>query len=172
LKCQNEGTEPILERQNKNTATQLEELIGRANNNQGGPVAPQRDIYEEEQAKIDEWGNKIKEQDNVLLDVRKDIAQLGREAKIIGEKEDELGVKIGQTAKMADKTEKKLTETRNKLHDLLEKYKSADRFCIDIVLICVCLGLIAVLYNLVKTKFFNNSTTTTNNTTTKMFLYY
>jgi hypothetical protein len=73
---------------------------------------------------------------------------------------------------MANKTEKKLTETRNKLHDLLEKYKSADRFCIDIVLVCICLGLIAVLYNLVKSKFFGNSTTTTTNNTNKMFLYY
>ena len=171
MKCQNDGTEPVSDNKNKNTATQLEDLIGRSNVN----AAPSRAIYAEEQNKIDEWGQKIKIQDDVVNDIRKDINQLGREAKIIGEKEDELGVKAKQTSKMADKTELKLTETRNKLHDLLEKYKSADRFCIDIILVCICLGLIAVLYNVVKTKFFGTSTATSNSTltnTTKLFLYY
>jgi len=97
---------------------------------------------------------------------------------LIGEKQDEIGVKVLQTHKMASKTDDKLTQTRNKLHELLEKYKSADRFCIDIVLLCICLGLIAVLYNIVKSKYFSGSsssstpTTTSSSTTSKMFLYY
>ena len=168
LKCQNEGTEPVVEK-NKNTASQLEELIGRPGN---VPAGPQREIYEEEQNKINEWNQKVKDQDLVVNDIAKDIRLLGKEAKNIGEKQDELAVKIDQTSKMASKTDKKLTETRNKLHELLEKYKSADRFCIDIVLICICLGLIAVLYNIVKSKYFGTSTATASTNSTKLFYYY
>jgi len=176
LKCQNDGTEPVNEKNSKNTASQLEELIGRSGNatsNINKP--PDREIYQEEQDKIDEWGNKIKQQDQVVVDVIKDIKTLGAHAKKIGELEDELGVKIGQTSKMAAKTDVKLTETRKKLADLLEKYKSADRFCIDLVLICICLGLVAVLYNVIKSKYFSGSTTTTSsttNSTSHLFLYY
>ena len=168
LKCQNEGTEPVVEK-NTNTKSQLEDLIGKSG---GTSAAPQREIYEEEQNKINEWDRKVKEQDLVVDLVRKDIGLLGREAKNIGEKQDELTVKIDQTSKMANKTDKKLTETRNKLHELLEKYKSADRFCIDIVLVCICLGLIAVLYNIVKSKYFGSSSTSTTTNSTKLFLYY
>jgi len=177
LKSINEGTE-VQEKGGKNFASQLEDLVGKPGSGAGrAPVGPDREIYKEEEDKIDEWGNKIKEQDAIVNDVRKDIAQLGREAKLIGEKQDEIGVKVIQTHKMAVKTDDKLTQTRNKLHELLEKYKSADRFCIDVILLCICLGLIAVLYNIVKSKYFSGSSssttpTTSSSTTSKMFLYY
>ena len=105
LKCQNDCTEPINENI-KNTASQLEELIGKSAVN---PPASQREIYEEEQNKINDWDKKVNVQDLVVNDIRKDIGQLGREAKNIGEKQDEVTVKVDQTSKMANKTDKKLT---------------------------------------------------------------
>jgi len=76
LKSINEGTE-VLEKGSKNFASQLEELVGKPGSSAGrAPVGPDREIYKEEEDKIDEWGNKIKQQDAIVNDVRKDIAQL------------------------------------------------------------------------------------------------
>ncbi len=65
------------------------------------------------------------------------------------------------------KTDKKIKGTSKKLHGLVEKFKAPDRFCIDILLCCIFLGLIAILYYLIKSKFF--TTKTTNKSTSESY---
>jgi len=52
--------------QNKYTMEKLEELIGSSGGGSGGnsinETAPEREIYREEQAKIDEWKDEINDQ--------------------------------------------------------------------------------------------------------------
>jgi len=52
--------------QNKYTMEKLEELIGGSGGGSGGnsinETAPEREIYGEEQAKIDEWKDEINDQ--------------------------------------------------------------------------------------------------------------
>ena len=79
-------------------------------------------------------------------------------------------------SKAADHTEKKLVSTNKKIKDLLEKL-GHDKICIDIVLVLICIGAIAVLYNVIKSKVTSDmaassNSTITNNTitnTTKLF---
>jgi methyl-accepting chemotaxis protein len=154
--------------QNKTNLEKLDELlIEKAQ----GRQAPDREMYEEEKQYIDEWGNEIKRQDEMLEGVGHNIKRLKGDVRQIGQQIDETGKNIKKTKKMADKTEETLKTTNAKLKELLNKLRSGDRICIDIILICVCLGLIAVLYNIIKNKISGSETTATTNTEpTKTFL--
>jgi len=164
LKSQNDGTDQTTEKNGRSVAMQLDELINKKTD-PSFKRPPEREIYEEEKQKIDDWNMKIAEQDKGINVLRGDIKELGVKAKIIGEKEDEIGQKVKETSKKANKTGQKLDETRGKLHELLEKYKSADRFCVDIILVCICLGLLAVLYNIIKSKYFSSGSSSSSNST-------
>lgn len=127
---------------------------------------PNRELYEEEKQKIEEWNNRVQKQDEKLGGIRTNLNILKMEAVKVGEGLENLGRNIKQTDKMAEKTESTLKTTNAKLKDLLQKLRSGDRICIDIVLVCICLGLIAVLYNIVKNKFFDSSSSSSSSTTT------
>ena len=44
----------------------LKERVGVTNDGVGEQASPDRDIYEEEQKKIDEWGNEVKDQVSIF----------------------------------------------------------------------------------------------------------
>jgi len=94
---------------------------------------------------------------------------LKQEAKNIAVKQDNIGKGVASVSKEADKTEKKLDKVNKTLKDMLEKI-GHDRICVDIVLICICLGMIAVLYNVIKSNIGTDETTTPTNEV-KKFLY-
>jgi len=114
-------------------------------------------------------------QDKILDKVGGNIKIILGETKKIAVNQDNVSKKVKEVSKAADKTEKKLDSTNAKIKDLLEKL-GHDKICIDIVLIVICLGLIAVLYGVIKSKLDNpaNTTTATNSTstTTGKLLYY
>jgi hypothetical protein len=158
LKGMNDGSEPALPTKFPSQINLLERLtLG----NENKALYMDREIYIEEEEKITSWKKRINDQDNNLRDIVKDIKVLGKEAKNIGDNQREIGLKIGVTNKMASKTDLKIKGTSQKLRGLVEKFKAPDRFCIDILLCCICLGLIAILYYLIKSKFFTTKTTKT-----------
>ena len=70
-------------------------------------------------------------------------------AKEIGKAIDQTAKNIDKTTMMADKTDKNIQKSNAQIKEILEKVGGPSNFCVDIVLICVCLGLCAVLYNLI-----------------------
>ena len=52
-----------------------------------------------------------------------------------------------------DKTSKKVKTQNDKLKDLVEQIRSSDKICCDLILILILLGLICVLYSVIKHKF-------------------
>ncbi len=156
LKGMNDGSEPTLPTKFPSQINLLERLT-LVNENKAHYI--NREIYIEEEEKITSWKKRIDDQDQNVIEIVKDIKVLGKETKNIGEKQEEIGVKVGVTNKMASKTDKKIKGTSKKLHGLVEKFKAPDRFCIDILLCCIFLGLIAILYYLIKSKFFTTKTT-------------
>ncbi len=113
---------------------------------------PEREMYDIEKDKIDEWKSEIKKQDEVLLDVGKDIKKLKINAKEIGKSIDLNEKMIKKTQSHADKTDVELKRSNKQLKEILEKVGGPANFCVDVVLVCVCLGLCAVLYNIIKSR--------------------
>jgi hypothetical protein len=64
---------------------------------------------------------------------------------------DNQGRKIEKLNVASDKTEATIKKTNDRVTELIKKIK-ADSCCMYIILICVLLGLIAVLYNIIKSK--------------------
>lgn len=120
-------------------------------------------MYNEEKEKIDDWKNQIKEQDKQLEDVAIDVKKLKLNAKDIEREIDKVGKNIAKTSNMAGKTESSLEKSNKKLKEILEKVGGPTNFCVDVILVCICLGLIAVLYNLIKNQTSKSSTTTNPN---------
>jgi hypothetical protein len=107
-------------------------------------------MYQEENDKIEEWKRIELEQNDKLKDIHVGVKQMKVHAKEIGKVIDATAKNIDKTSKMADKTEKNIEKSNKQLKEIFEKVGGASNFCVDIILICVCLGLIAVLYNLIK----------------------
>lgn len=81
--------------------------------------------------------------------------------------QDDVSKKVKEVSKAASGTEQKLESTNKKLKNLLEKL-GHDKICIDIVLVLICLGLIVVLYNVIKSKVTGKSEEAPKNST-KLF---
>ncbi len=111
---------------------------------------PEREMYQEEKDKIDQWKNEIKDQDKVLEEVAVDVKKMKLNVKDIEKGIDKITKNIDKTSKMADKSLTALEKSNKKLKEILEKVGGPANFCVDVVLIFVCLGLITVLYNLIK----------------------
>jgi hypothetical protein len=51
------------------------------------------------------------------------------------------------------KTHKKVVTQTQKLKDIANKLRSADKLCCDVILILILLGLIGVLFSIIKQKY-------------------
>ena len=106
-----------------------------------------------EQEAIEKWEQRKKEQDAELEDIHIEMKKLKNEAKIAGNQLKNIDKAINKVDKHADKTQTKLESQNKKLKDLLKKIRKGDRFCVDFLLLLLLLGLIAVLYRIIKKKF-------------------
>lgn len=153
---------------NKNTMERLEALLVERNQNN----YQDREMNEHEVAALDRWNKEVADQDIQLQELQKGVKELKGHTKNITGNIDAMGRQIKKTTDNAKKTENKLETTNAKLKNLLGKIRSGDRICVDIILILICLGLIAILYNIIKSKFTSSSTSSSSSsTTTKLFLY-
>ena len=82
---------------------------------------PEREMYDIEKEKIDEWKSEIKKQDEILLDVGKDIKKLKINVKEISKSIDLNEKMIKKTQNKADGTESELKRSNKQLKDILEK---------------------------------------------------
>ena len=64
-----------------------------------------------------------------------------------------MGTKIKNVAQHADKTQKSINSQNYRLKELIFKFRSADKFCCDIILILIVIGLVFTLYSIIKHKF-------------------
>jgi hypothetical protein len=118
------------------------------------PKASQREMYQEEKDKIEEWKIQQKLQDEKLSAAHQNIKVMAQNVTKIGEMIDLNQKMIDKTQSHADRTHAELKKSNKQLKDILEKVGGPTNFCVDVVLVCVCLGLCAVLYNILKNKVF------------------
>jgi hypothetical protein len=110
----------------------------------------EREIYQEEKDKIEEWKREEKLQNEKLLEVGKGIKIMGQNAKMIGNMIDTNQKMIEKTITQADNTDKGIKQSNKQLKEIMDKVGGPTNFCVDVILVIVCLGLIMVLYNLIK----------------------
>ena len=136
--------------ENKDSIEQLEEILA---NEEGKTAQEERELYEEEKAKMQEWEEEKARQDQDLDEIGVVVDQLREQSKLASENIDRTNKKVKQVTKKTVQATKKVNQQNKKLKDLVKKLRSGDKLCIDIVLILIVLGLIAVLYNIIKSQF-------------------
>jgi len=112
-----------------------------------------RDLTEEEKNKIKEWKRKIKEQDEILDDIYEGLGNIKKEAIQVDEAIQGVGIKVKDLGNKAGKTTKIIKTQNERLKELVNEIRSSDKICCDIILILIFLGLVCVLYSVIKHKF-------------------
>ena len=135
----------------ENNKTNLEKLdiILEKNKNKN---YEQREIYEEEQNAINDWEDKKREQDNQLEDIRIGIIEMKNEARKVGENIKKVGDKLDPLKNQMHKTDNHIKTQNVRLKELLNKFRKSDKICCDLILVLILIGLIMVLYRIIKKK--------------------
>ena len=132
--------------ENKSSIEQLEEIIA---NEEGRTAKEERELYEEEKAKMQEWREEQARQDEDLEEIGGIVKQIKDEAKLESENIYKTHKTVKRVTKKTVQTTKRVNEQNKKLKDLIQKLRSGDKICLDIILILVGLGLVAILYNII-----------------------
>ena len=153
LKSKYEGEE-IDEDEIKDNRTALEQLDDILKKNKNFEDSTQeREPYEEEINKINEWDERKKKQDEKLEEIGIGVRELKYEAEMAGKGINEVGEGVKKTGINIDKTHEKVKTQNERLSELVNKIRSSDKICCDIVLILILLGLICVLYSIIIHKY-------------------
>ena len=137
--------------ENKSSIEQLEDIIAKE---EGKAPQQERELYEEEKAKMEEWKEEVKRQDEDLEDIHNVVKQIKEEARMASENIERTNKNVKKLTKSTEQVTKRVNTQNKKLKDLIGKLRSGDKLCMDIILILVALGLVAMLYNLIKSRFF------------------
>ena len=137
--------------ENKTSIEQLEDIIAKE---EGRGPQQERELYEEEKAKMEEWKEEVRRQDEDLEDIHNVVKQIKEEARMASENIERTNKNVIKLTKSTEQVTKRVNTQNKKLKDLISKLRSGDKLCMDIILILVALGLVAVLYNLIKSRFF------------------
>lgn len=138
---------------NRSSIEQLEDIIQKQEG--GGAPQQERELYEEERAKMQEWKEEQERQNEDLEDIHDMVKKLGNEVRTASKNIDKTHSSVKKLTKNVEKSTAKVDSQNKKLKDLIGKLRSGDKLCLDLVLILIALGLIAVLYNVIKRKIFS-----------------
>ena len=137
--------------ENKSSIEQLEDIIAKE---EGKAPQQERELYEEEKAKMEEWKEEVRRQDEDLEDIHNVFKQIKEEARMASENIERTNKNVKKLTKSTEQVTKRVNTQNKKLKDLIGKLRSGDKLCMDIILILIALGLVAMLYNLIKSRFF------------------
>ena len=151
LKKKLDGDSEVEEKINDNRtiSEQLNDILKKKNNEN----YKERELYVEEKEKIEEWKKEEEEQNNDLDEILLSIRKLKGEAQKTTEGIKLLGEGVNNARKNAGVVETKIETQNMKLKKLINKIRSNDKICFDIILIIIILGLICILYSIIKRKF-------------------
>ena len=141
------------EEQNNETALEKFEKQLKERENYIGDSTQDRELFEEEKNKMDEWDERRGKQDEMLDEIGQGINELKYEGQMAGQGINDINKKVKATGKKIDKTQNKVKTQNERLTELVNKIRSSDKICCDIVLILILLGLICVLYSIIKHKY-------------------
>ena len=135
--------------ENKTSIEQLEDILAKE---EGRAPQQERELYEEEKAKMQEWKEELARQDEDLDEISGVVKELKEQSKLAGENIEKTHKQVKKVTKATVQTTKRVNQQNKKLKDLISKLRSGDKLCVDIILILVGLGLVAVLYNIISSQ--------------------
>lgn len=138
------------ESDNKTQMVPIDEFL---KNNKIKENSEQREIYVEEENKIGEWNEQKKEQDKQLEEISKALKLIKIEAENTLKIIEETNKKTGKLGNKMTNANTELDKQNNRLKDLINKIRAPDKICVDIILILIVLGLISVLYSIIKNRY-------------------
>ncbi|CAD8093447.1 unnamed protein product [Paramecium primaurelia] len=116
----------------------------------GRKPPPSQQMTQEEKDAMQRW----KQNDEIMdkqLDVLIDGTQQWKEnAQKIGQKIDHTTNQIDKLTVQVDKTNEELYKQNSQLKKIVEKYRQPNKFCLDMVLIFILIGLCGVIYVILK----------------------
>jgi len=107
-----------------------------------------KELTADEEAALDQFKKKDQELDAVIDQINTGLGDLKDKALVMGQQIDQQGLLIKNLDQEVDKTNEQLVTANAKLKKILTQYREPSKFCMDIVLICILLGLGGVLYNM------------------------
>lgn len=137
---------------NRTALEKLEDLL-KKNHNDDYDYTQDRELNQEEKDKMDEWKQKEKEQNEMLDEIAEGVREIGNQAKLAGKGIKDLGKIEKQTEKKMGKTTERIKSQNERLKELVNKIRSSDKICCDLVLILILIGLVCVLYSIIKHKY-------------------
>ena len=150
-KFNDEGVEEEEIEENNRQIQNLEEFLKKSQNLEDS--THDRELNEEQKDKVNEWNNKGKLQDEKLEVIRQGVGKLKDQTIMAGEGIKEIGKRTKKTGEKIDETENNIKTQNERVKELINKLRSSDKICCDIVLILLLLGLICVLYSIIKHKY-------------------
>ena len=137
--------------ENKSNIEQLEEILAKQ---EGKNPERERELYEEEKEKMREWKEEVERQDKEIEEIGGIVKQIKEEARLATENIEKTNKTVKKVSKNTEQVTKRVNSQNKKLKDLVTKLRRGDKLCLDIILILVALGLVGVLYNVIKARFF------------------
>ena len=104
-----------------------------------------RELNENELQAIERWQEKEHEMDTIVDDVGKNLDLLTAKLDVNQELIEQQNEAIGETDKLATQANKKFETANKRLKDLIDKYRSPSKLCMDICLIILVIVLVGIL---------------------------
>ncbi|CAD8084122.1 unnamed protein product [Paramecium sonneborni] len=136
----------IDQQQTNNSVETVSALKMKLMDQDGRKPPPSQQMTQEEKDAMQRWKQNDEQMDK-QLDVLIDGTQQWKEnAQKIGQKIDHTTNQIDKLTVQVDKTNEELNKQNNQLKKIVEKYRQPNKFCLDMVLIFILIGLCGVIY--------------------------
>eukprot|EP00742_Colponemidia_sp_Colp-10_P001270 GILJ01001368.1.p1 GENE.GILJ01001368.1~~GILJ01001368.1.p1 ORF type:complete len:284 (-),score=65.86 GILJ01001368.1:128-979(-) len=123
---------------------------GDAGFSRGGGAAgehKERELTDEESSAMQRWKETDQEMDAMIDDIDKGVQLLGNIAIQIKDTTEKQSMMIDELNHQADKTGAHMENVNKKMKKLLASVRSGDKFCVDVICLCILLGLAGFMYN-------------------------
>ena len=137
---------------NRTALEKFEDILQKQKYSNDSTQDRERGLFKEEEDKIKEWEDKKEKQNEGLNALGEGIKNLKHEVKNAGQGIKDIGKIEKKTGKNIDKTKVRIKTQNERLSELVNKIRASDKICCDIILILILLGLICVLYSIIKHK--------------------
>ena len=116
----------------------------------GGSSGIDMSTTEQSEAFAQEWDERKKKQEESLNVISQGLNTLKSMAGDIGEELDRQDPLLREIEKKVDGANEGLKTNNPRLKEMVTKLRSSRNFCVDVVLLCILLGIGAYIYSLVK----------------------
>ena len=109
-----------------------------------------KQLHEDEDQKLKEWREFDNKLDSKLEDINILLDNIKDQAVEQGEKMKNINKLADKVNKQIDLTTKKLDSENERLKDLVKKYRAPSRFCLDMILFLLIIGMIGLMVNMLR----------------------